>query len=325
MEQLPRGLVLALLAFGVLALLSSFVEGWVLSRRARRTGAAAYDWKATAVSVFITIGRRAMDAVPLAVAMPGAFWLYERRLLDLDLSAWWHWVLLFVGVEFCYYWFHRAAHRVRWCWANHLVHHSPNQYNLSAAYRLGWTGRVTGALVFFMPLVWLGFAPVVVAVAFTINLLYQFWIHTEWVPKLGPLEGWLNTPSAHRVHHGANVEYLDANYGGVLMVFDRLFGTYVAERDDVSARYGLVEPVATYNPFKIIFSPWVALGQDVWRGICMGSARAVLGYLFGPPGWQPDGQGPTTENLRRWAQGHPSSPAIPRSASPANPLRTPLP
>lgn len=301
MEHLPRALVLALITFGALALVSSLVEGVLLSRRARRVGGERYDWKATAVSVFITVGRRAMDMVPLAIAMPGAFWVYERRLMNLDMSAWWHWLLLFLGVEFCYYWFHRAAHRVRWFWANHVVHHSPNQFNLSAAYRLGWTSRITGVLAFFLPLVWLGFAPVVVAVAFTINLLYQFWIHAAWIPKLGPLEGWLNTPSAHRVHHGANLEYLDANYGGVLMVFDRLFGTYIPERDDVPVRYGLVEPVTTYNPFKIVFSPWVALIKDVAAALRNGSLRGAMGYLLAPPGWQPDGHGPTTENLRRWA------------------------
>jgi sterol desaturase/sphingolipid hydroxylase (fatty acid hydroxylase superfamily) len=311
MEHLPRALVLALIGFGALALLSSLVEGWVLSRRARRCGTPAYDWKATGTSVFITVGRRAMDVVPLAVAMPGAYWLHERRLLDLDMSAWWHWVLLFLGVEFCYYWFHRAAHRVRWFWANHVVHHSPNQFNLSAAYRLGWLSRVGGTLWFFIPLVGLGFAPEVVAVAFLINLLYQFWIHAEWIPKLGVLEGWINTPSAHRVHHGANLEYLDANYGGVLMVFDRLFGTYVPERDDTPVRYGLVEPVTTYNPFKIVFVPWVALAKDVWRGVRQGSPRAVLGYLFGPPGWRPDGLGPTTDNLRRWAQAPSSTQTTP--------------
>jgi sterol desaturase/sphingolipid hydroxylase (fatty acid hydroxylase superfamily) len=138
----------------------------------------------------------------------------------------------------------------------------------------------------------------VILVAFAINLLYQFWIHAEWIPKLGFLEGIINTPSAHRVHHASNLEYLDANYGGVLLVFDRLFGTYVAEREDLKPRYGWVKPLTSNNPLRIVFQPWIDIVADLRKAR---SARDVAGYLFGPPGWQPDGKGPTTENLRRQA------------------------
>jgi sterol desaturase/sphingolipid hydroxylase (fatty acid hydroxylase superfamily) len=128
-----------------------------------------------------------------------------------------------------------------------------------------------------------------------LNLLYQFWIHATWIPKLGWLEYVLNTPSAHRVHHAANLDYLDANYGGVLIVFDRLFGTYRAERDDLPCRYGLVTPVTTYNPLRIEFEPWRQLGRDLLRAR---SLRAVAGALLLPPGWSADGPGRTTEALR---------------------------
>ena len=117
---------------------------------------------------------------------------------------------------------------MRWFWCN-AVHHSANELNLSAAYRIGILSRASGSAAFYVPLVWLGFEPKVVFAMLSLNLLYQFWIHATWIPRLGWLEYVLNTPSAHRVHHAANLEYLDANYGGVLIVFDRLFGTYRAD------------------------------------------------------------------------------------------------
>src|SRR6185369_16060088 len=143
------------------------------------------------------------------------------------------------------------------------VHHSPNELNLAAAFRIGAFGKLTGNVFFFLPLVWLGFDLRLVLAALTLNLLYQFWIHATWIPKLGWLEVVLNTPSAHRVHHAANVEYLDANYGGVLIVFDRLFGTYVEERAEEPCRYGLVTPTTSRNPFVVEFEHWATLIRDV--------------------------------------------------------------
>jgi sterol desaturase/sphingolipid hydroxylase (fatty acid hydroxylase superfamily) len=280
----------ALIAFALVALAASLVEGLVLTIAKR-----AYDWREALASLAVAVVRRFTDLLPLAIAMPGGWWLYEHRLASPPLDAWWSWALLGLGLEFCYYWYHRAAHRVRWFWASHAVHHSPNAFNLSAAYRLGWTGRASGTLLFFLPLAWLGFPPPAIAAMFALNLLYQFWIHAEWIPRLGPLEGWLNTPSAHRVHHAADVEYLDANYGGVLLVFDRLFGTYVAEREDLAPRYGWVVPLRTYNPVRIAFFQWVAILRDLRRAR---GWRERAGYLFGPPGWSPDGPGETTEALR---------------------------
>jgi len=282
---------------------SALLEGVVLSLTGRRD----YDWKGSMVSLVIAVGRRITDFVPALLALPGAGWLYEHRIYSWDMGSPWSWVVLFLTLEFAYYWFHRASHRVRWFWANHAVHHSPNQFNLSAAYRLGWLGKLTFTLVFFSPLAWIGFAPQVILLAFAINLLYQFWLHAEWIPKLGFLEGIINTPSAHRVHHAANTEYLDANYGGVLLVFDRLFGTYIPERDDLRPRYGWVQPITSNNPLRVIFQQWFNIVDDLRRAR---SVRDVAGYLFGPPGWQPDGKGMTTENLRR-QQADASSAAVP--------------
>jgi sterol desaturase/sphingolipid hydroxylase (fatty acid hydroxylase superfamily) len=226
-----------------------------------------YDWRASLASLADLLVRQyiiyvyfAFGPVDLAIG-----WVYAHRIATVPLGTALSIAALFIGQEFCYYWFHRCSHHVRLLWANHAVHHSPNELNLSAAFRFGWTGRLIGATVFFLPLMWLGFPPRAVFIALNLDLLYQFYIHATWIPKLGPLEWVLNTPSHHRVHHAANPEYRDKNFGGVLIVFDRLFGTFAAERDDIPCRYGLVTPLNSYNPLWIAFHGFVALGRDVWR------------------------------------------------------------
>jgi len=281
----------------------SLVEAVVLHVGARRRLAAdpaaavePFDWRAMGVSLLDQAGRRVLSVlVPFSLATPFFMLAEQHRLFTIEMNSLAMFGLLFLGQEFCYYSFHRAAHRVRWFWANHAVHHSPNQLNLSAAYRLGWTGKIAPAALFFTPLVWLGFDPRVVLAVLAINLLYQFWIHATWIPRLGWLEYVLNTPSAHRVHHASNLRYLDANYGGVLIVFDRLFGTYVEERADEPCVYGWVKPIRSYNPLRIEFAQWLALYRDVRSARRL---RDALGYLWRPPGWRPDGPGDTTEEMR---------------------------
>ena len=270
--------------------LCSLLEAVVLSRRG------GYDWRALGVSFFDFVLRIVMTVtVPFTLGAPLVRWAVEHRLTTIRVDDWSSALALFLLLEFFYYWLHRAGHRVRWFWANHSVHHSPNQLNLAASLRIGAFGKITGNVIFLLPLVWLGFDLRLVLTALTLNLLYQFWIHATWIPKLGWLEGILNTPSAHRVHHAANLEYLDANYGGVLIVFDRLFGTYVAERDDLPCRYGLLHPQTSYNPLRVEFAQWIALAGDLWRAR---SLKALLGHLLMPPGWSPSGRGETTEELR---------------------------
>ncbi|WP_176057438.1 sterol desaturase family protein [Paraburkholderia sp. BCC1876] len=290
--------LLTILKYSVaVVLVASLAEAVVLTVRRGRHG---YDWRAAAVSVTDFLVRE----YPLRWLLPLAFygdamnWVWHHRLWTVPMNHWSGWVACFIGQEFCYYWFHRAAHRTRWFWCNHAVHHSPNQLTLSAAYRFGWAGRLAGSQLFFLLAPWLGMPPRVVLIFLSLNLLYQFWIHATWIPRLGPLEWLLNTPSAHRVHHASNLEYLDGNYGGVLIVFDRLFGTYIAERRDTPCRYGLVQPVTTYNMLTIEFDHWRALWRDLKTARSLGE---VCGYLFKPPGWRPDGDGATTEDLRRRA------------------------
>lgn len=266
---------------GLLLVLIAAVEGWVLVRRGHD-----YDWKGYWASLGDVLGRGIFNlAIQGGLAGLLLYGIWEFRIATLGMDRWWHWALLFVGQEFCYYWMHRADHRIRWFWLNHSVHHSSNQYNLSAAYRLGWTGKLTGAAVFFGPLVWLGFPVPYVVGALSVNLLYQFWLHTELIGKLPrPIEFLLNTPAHHRVHHASNPDYLDCNYGGALIVFDRLFGTFRHQRADVPPRYGLVEPLRSYNPLRIATHAWVGMFHDLrhargWRETWM--------TLFGPPEYKP--------------------------------------
>jgi sterol desaturase/sphingolipid hydroxylase (fatty acid hydroxylase superfamily) len=275
-----------------IALCASLIEAIVLSRRSPK----GYDWKAAGISLLDQLGHQVLAFLPLAIAAPLFAFAWEHRLTTIPLNNVWSFVLLFVGQEFFYYWYHRSAHRIRWFWATHAVHHSPNELNLSAAYRLGWTGKISGSTLFYTPLAWLGFRPEVVLLTLSLNLLYQFWIHATWIPKLGGLEYILNTPSAHRVHHASNLRYLDANYGGVLIVFDRLFGTYIPESAHEPCIYGLVKPITGYNLLEIEFHGWRDLMRDVGNA---NSVREALSYLFMPPGWRPNGSGTTTEDLRR--------------------------
>ncbi|GAA0752853.1 hypothetical protein GCM10009107_27050 [Ideonella azotifigens] len=270
--HLPPWLI-GLLTGGVLG--AALLEGLILQWRGQ-----PYDWRAFGTTLGDMVGRRLVDLLGTALTAPLLLWTHAHRLDTLTLATPWQFAALFLGQELAYYGYHRAAHRVNWFWATHQVHHSPNQLTLATALRLGWTGKLTGTVLFFLPLVWLGFSPVAVLATVTLNLLYQFWLHATWIPKLGPLEWIFNTPSHHRVHHGCNPEYLDCNYGGVLIVFDRLFGSFVAERDELPPRYGLVHPVTTYNPLRIALQGWLAIARALratpdWR--------ARLRVVFGPP------------------------------------------
>lgn len=253
------------------------VEGWLRQRRGL-----GHDWKAYWASLGDALGRVLLNGL-LKAGIVGAllYAVWQWRIATFAMDRWWQWALLFVGLEFCYYWMHRADHRIHWFWLNHAVHHSSNQYTLSSAYRLGWTGKITGAAVFFAPLVWLGFPVPVVLAALAVNLLYQFWLHTELIGTLPrPIEFVFNTPSHHRVHHASNPDYIDCNYGGVLIVFDRLFGSFRKEREDEPPRYGLVKPIYSHNPARIAFHAWIQMFRTL-KSARNWKERALV--LFGPP------------------------------------------
>lgn len=269
------------------------LEAWYVVRLQRR----AYVWREALSSLAIAVGNRftSPTTTPFIVAPLFGF-VWEARLFTVPLDSWWAWALLFVAVEFVYYWFHRWSHEVRWFWATHSVHHSPQQLNLTAAYRLGWTGLLSGAFLVWTPLVLLGFHPAAVFGVLGLNLVYQFWLHTETIRRLPRwFEAVFNTPSHHRVHHAVNPGYLDRNYGGVMILFDRWFGTFAAERDAEPCRYGLVRQVGSLNPLRVVFHEWAGILRDLRRAQSM---REVWGFCFGAPGWRPDGPGDTAAEIR---------------------------
>ena len=192
----------------------------------------------------------------------------------------WTWITGFFVLEFFYYWQHRFSHTIRWFWAAHSVHHSTNEFTLPAAFRLSWFSPFAGNWIVLAPMVLLGFHPLVVGTLLLLNLRYQYFLHTEAIGKLGPLEWVLNTPSHHRVHHGSNPEYLDTNYGGVLIVFDRLFGTFAEERDHNPVVYGLTRKLESNNPITINLHEWRHLLNDALHAR---TARELWHAAFGRP------------------------------------------
>lgn len=239
-----------------------------------------HDVRETAASVGVALGNLAIRILEGGLAALPFVLLYQARLFDIPMTTVWAWGALFLATEFAYYWFHRASHRVRWLWATHAVHHSATHFNLSAAIRLGWTGQLTGAFVFFLPLAWLGFPPVAIGAMLSAGLLYQFFLHTALPVRLGPMEWILNTPAHHRVHHSCNEECLDKNYGSVLIVFDRLFGTFATPPAGEPLRFGLKGRAPSNNPLRIALGEWGHLLRDAARA---NGLREKLKVLFGAP------------------------------------------
>jgi sterol desaturase/sphingolipid hydroxylase (fatty acid hydroxylase superfamily) len=253
--------------------------------RLRRDGAGkrGYEARDTAVSLTLGVIKLGMIALCAGYAATLLTTAYEYRLFDLPPLAWWTWVLLFFGEDLAYYWYHRCAHRIRLFWAEHVNHHSSQYYNLGTALRQSALAPAY-KFMYYLPLALIGFHPLAILVQASISLLYQFWIHTEAIGRLGWLEKVLNTPSHHRVHHGSNALYLDRNYGGILIIWDRLFGTFQEECADTPVRYGLVRDIHTYNPLRVIFHELAYLARQAWHAPRW---REKLGWVLLPPEWKP--------------------------------------
>jgi len=262
-----------------MALALSGLEAWLRIRSGR-----CYDLRALFGTLGVGVGQVIFNG--LAGVAIGTLYLalYEMTPLRAPLDQAWSWGLLFLLTEYLYYWQHRMSHEVRWLWATHSVHHSAEELTLPAAFRLGWTGSVSGLWLFFLPLPLLGWHPAAVATILAVNLRFQYFLHSELPPWLGPLEWVFNTPAAHRVHHASNAAYLDRNYGGVLIVFDRMFGTYARETNDDPCRYGLTVPVRSHNPVVIALHEWRRLLPDMRRA---GSPWRALRIAVGYPGERP--------------------------------------
>jgi sterol desaturase/sphingolipid hydroxylase (fatty acid hydroxylase superfamily) len=255
-----------------------------------------YETRDAVTSLIMGAGNVASTILLGFVAWGFFMWLWALTPLDLGHSIW-AICLCFVLDDLRYYWVHRFGHRIRWVWASHVNHHSSQHYNLTTALRQTWTYTLTFMMVVRAPLILLGFHPALVIFCGGLNLVYQFWIHTEAINRLPRwFEAVMNTPSHHRVHHGRNPRYLDANYAGVFIVWDKLFGTFVPEDPREKVDYGLVQNIATFNPIRVAFHEWVGLFRDALQPGIRLSDR--LSYAFGPPGWSHDGSRDTTETIK---------------------------
>ncbi len=239
-----------------------------------------YETRDTLASLAMGTGMLAVGVAAANVLQPLDRWLYGKRMASLGARR-----LGFVGAvvawDFFYYWDHRWGHEHRLFWAAHVNHHSSQRYNLSTALRQSWTGVMMHWV--FTPMFLMGFTPTQVARAGELNLLYQYWVHTEAIDKLpAAVESVFNTASHHRVHHGANPQYLDRNYAGIFIIWDRLFGSFEPEGERV--RYGLTKNITSHNPVHVAYHEWAAMirdvvGADTWRD--------RVGFTLGPPGWSP--------------------------------------
>jgi sterol desaturase/sphingolipid hydroxylase (fatty acid hydroxylase superfamily) len=261
-----------------------------------KMGIKTYEPKDAFSSIAMGLGNVFLGFGSKALVLLVFFWVYDSfRLLEIPI-VWWSFVLLFFADDFAYYWFHRISHECRLFWASHVVHHSSKHYNLSTALRQTWSGGFY-TFIFWLWLPLLGFHPAMIMIQMSISLLYQFWIHTEAINKMPKwFEAIFNTPSHHRVHHGNNPIYLDRNHAGILIIWDKLFGTFQPELESERVNYGLVKNINTFNPIKIAFIEWVYMFKDAFSG--NKSIKDRLQYLIKPPGWKHDGTGKISDELR---------------------------
>ncbi|KTE37526.1 MULTISPECIES: sterol desaturase family protein [unclassified Sphingopyxis] len=302
MDKLPDPVTYAIPAF-ILLLIAEMI---VALRRDR----SRYQARDTLTSLMLGTGSQVASALVGGTVVAMAVWLHQYRLFDIGIDFrtwWWAWILCFFLDDLAYYVFHRSAHRVRWFWASHVIHHSSQHYNLSTALRQTWTGFISIAFIFRLPLFLIGFPPAMVFFCAGLNLIYQFWIHTEAIRRLPRwFEAVMNTPSHHRVHHGVNPRYLDANYAGVFIIWDKMFGSFVAERDDEPVRYGIVKQLGSFNILWAAVHEWVGIAKDVWHA----PWRHKLSYIWREPGWSHDGSRATSATIKeRWAAGRPAEEA----------------
>lgn len=266
---MPDLIQLAIPAFILLLVTEAIVDAWM-----RRD---LYEPKDTAASLTMGVGNLVVGLVSKGIVF-AIFTVVHRFAIFPIGYQWWAWVLAFFADDFSYYCFHRTSHECRFFWASHVVHHSSQHYNLSTALRQTWTGGFFSFIFWlWMPLI--GFQPIMIFTMQAISLLYQFWIHTELVKDIGVFESVMNTPSHHRVHHATNPQYIDRNHAGILIIWDKIFGSFEPEQEPCV--YGLTSNIGTFNPLRIAFHEWIAIGTDL-RAARTWRERMIA--VFGNPG-----------------------------------------
>ena len=246
-------------------------------------GRSVYRREDSLASLGLLAGNMLVSLGTKAGILAFSFYLYQFRLVTLNqmLPIWLMWVLTFIAIDLVFYFYHRLSHRCRLLWTIHMSHHSSEQMNFLVAFRQAWLGPIS-KIPFFAVLPLFGFDPGITAIAGVASTLWGVTGHTRMVDKLGPVEWLFNTPSHHRVHHGSNPEYIDKNYGNLLIIWDRLFGTFELEQAPVV--YGLRKNVNTFNPMKITLMDWQAMLRDIRQA---NGLKEIFGHLLGPPDWQP--------------------------------------
>ena len=255
------------------------------------------DIKDDGVSVFLGLMSSVANGAAAVLTITALYWAAQYQFFDIPMTLAML-ALCFVLDDLRFYMHHRIAHRVRWVWAMHFVHHSSNRFSLAVALRQPWTKHFSGTMMLKVPLVMLGFDPLMVIFCGAVNAIYQFFLHTQTIGKLPSwFEYIFNTPSHHRVHHGRNPQYLDANYAGTLIIWDRMFGSFAAEEEKVD--FGLVSPLTTLNPLRILFTEYLATFRDALQsGITL---KQRIAYILAPPGWSHDGSRKSSHDIKREA------------------------
>lgn len=289
----PQLIVWAVPFFLITLLIESYI-----SYKEQRDFVEAKD---SLTSIGLGLGNLFIGLVTKSAILSIYFFIYENwSFFHWGYSLVWVWFLAFFSEDFTYYWYHRFSHEIRYFWASHMPHHSSPKYNLAAALRQSWTASFSGGFIAWAWMPLLGIHPFIVFFFQQLSLLYQYWIHTEFIQKMPAwFEFIFNTPSHHRVHHGMDLKYLDANYAGVLIIWDRIFGTLTPEEE--RPHYGLTKQIESYNPAKIAFNEWVEMGKDLRK---VRSIREWWMYIFGPPGWSHDKSKLTVAEMRAKAKEH---------------------
>ncbi|MCF6222740.1 MAG: sterol desaturase family protein [Flavobacteriaceae bacterium] len=255
----------------------------------------SYTLKDATASISMGVGNVFLGIFAKAIILAALTFVYLNFRIFTIPFVWWAWILIFLADDFAYYWFHRISHENRFFWASHVIHHSSQKYNLSTALRQTWTGSFM-SFVFWIWLPLLGFHPIMILAQMSISLIYQYWIHTELIDKMPKwFEAIFNTPSHHRVHHGSNPQYLDRNHAGILIIWDKIFGTFEPEVE--KPVYGLINNINTYNPIKIAFKEWMNLFKDITKSKT--SFLTKIKYLIKPPGWKHDNTGVLSSDIRK--------------------------
>lgn len=290
MTEFPSPTVYAIPFF-----LITIILEWIMVKMNRAKG--RYETKDALTSIAMGLGNVAVNTVTGGITLWMMMVFWPLRVIEIPVT-WWSITLAFFLYDLVYYWKHRLAHRMRWFWAEHITHHSSEHYNLTTAVRQPWYGPFTGLILLGVPMVILGFHPLLIFFVGGLNLVYQYWIHTEVIDRFPRwFEAVMNTPSHHRVHHATNPEYLDKNYAGVFIIWDKMFGSFVEEDPANPPKYGIVKPINSYNPVWVAFHELVGLLKD-----CASDGfRPVTWFkrFTQPPGWSPDGNHNRSEDIRR--------------------------